>query len=512
MAILEVLFLIKLLHFINAAADCSISACSVNEVSVRFPFHLEGQQPRNCGYPGFNLSCNNQSMTVLGLPHSGDFLVRAINYLTQQIQLYDSDNCLPKRLLQLNLSSSPFAAVFHQNYTFLSCPTQLVKYRFAIIECLSNSTVSVLATSSTSLVKAMSSSCDVISALPIPVSWPVQYNEGFSSELSGDLLLTWFSPDCEKCESQGGTCGFHGNASQEIGCSYNSKRGKPASNLRVFGILILSIGIPVLVCASGMAMSAYLMLWHPRGNQGNNTQRNPATATVSPQPTILGMGLDESTIESFDKLVLGESKRLPGPNGSTCAICLSEYNSKDTLRIIPECKHCFHADCIDEWLRMNNTCPVCRKSPSPAHNFPFTYTPSMARTKTQAARKRSRSQRQSEAAPSTPRTPTSLRTRSKANAQQGPSTQTQRKKHRFRPGTVALREIRKYQKTWTSLIPAASFIRCVRMITQEFSQEVNRWTAEALVAIQEAAEDFLVHLFEDGMLCAIHAKRITLSE
>ncbi|CAK7348748.1 unnamed protein product [Dovyalis caffra] len=77
------------------------------------------------------------------------------------------------------------------------------------------------------------------------------------------------------------------------------------------------------------------------------------------------------------------------------------------------------------------------------------------------------------------------RTRSPANAQKGTSTQTQRKKHRFHPGTVALQEIRKYQKTWKSLIPAASFIRCVRMITQEFSQEVNRWTAEALVAIQE---------------------------
>ncbi|KAL9360055.1 hypothetical protein Peur_048178 [Populus x canadensis] len=50
----------------------------------------------------------------------------------------------------------------------------------------------------------------------------------------------------------------------------------------------------------------------------------------------------------------------------------------------------------------------------------------------------------------------------------------------------------------------------VRMISHEFSREVNRWTAEALVAVQEAAEDFLVHLFEDGMLCAIHAKRVPL--
>jgi len=143
--------------------------------------------------------------------------------------------------------------------------------------------------------------------------------------------------------------------------------GKSASDLRVFGIFILLIGIPVLVCASGIAISLYLMPWHPRTNEANATQRNSTIAAVSPQPTILVLGLDESTIESFDKLVLGESKRLPGPNGSTCAICLSEYNSKETVRIIPECKHCFHADCVDEWLRMNSTCPVCRKSPSPAH-------------------------------------------------------------------------------------------------------------------------------------------------
>ncbi|KAH9698341.1 hypothetical protein KPL71_023975 [Citrus sinensis] len=62
------------------------------------------------------------------------------------------------------------------------------------------------------------------------------------------------------------------------------------------------------------------------------------------------VGLDESTIESFQKLVLGESKRLPEPNSSTCPICLSEYLSQETIRCIPECKHCFHAECIDEWL------------------------------------------------------------------------------------------------------------------------------------------------------------------
>ncbi|XP_038980740.1 histone H3-like isoform X1 [Phoenix dactylifera] len=92
-----------------------------------------------------------------------------------------------------------------------------------------------------------------------------------------------------------------------------------------------------------------------------------------------------------------------------------------------------------------------------------------------------------------------------------PATQA-RKRRRFRPGTVALREIRKLQKTWTLLIPAAPFVRLVREITNFYSRDVSRWTPEALVAIQEAAECYILGLFEDANLCAIHAKRVTLMQ
>ncbi|XP_041005951.1 histone H3-like centromeric protein HTR12 isoform X2 [Juglans microcarpa x Juglans regia] len=64
-------------------------------------------------------------------------------------------------------------------------------------------------------------------------------------------------------------------------------------------------------------------------------------------------------------------------------------------------------------------------------------------------------------------------------------TQRQAKKRRYKPGTVALREIRHFQKTWTLLIPIAPFVRVVKQITFQFSPDVNRWTAEALVALQE---------------------------
>ncbi|KAH7848458.1 hypothetical protein Vadar_002994 [Vaccinium darrowii] len=91
-----------------------------------------------------------------------------------------------------------------------------------------------------------------------------------------------------------------------------------------------------------------------------------------------------------------------------------------------------------------------------------------------------------------------------------PPRSSQQPKRRKRPGTAALQEIRILQKSTKLLIPAAPFIRTVKEISNGMNPEITRWTAEALVALQEAAEDYLVHLFEDAMLCTIHAKRVTL--
>ena len=88
------------------------------------------------------------------------------------------------------------------------------------------------------------------------------------------------------------------------------------------------------------------------------------------------------------------------------------------------------------------------------------------------------------------------------------------KSHRYRPGTVALREIRKYQKNTELLIRKLPFARLVREVTQEFTAKRDaydfRWQADAVLALQEATEAFIISLFEDGNLCAIHAKRVTI--
>ncbi|WMV11228.1 hypothetical protein MTR67_004613 [Solanum verrucosum] len=122
----------------------------------------------------------------------------------------------------------------------------------------------------------------------------------------------------------------------------------------------------------------------------------------------------------------------------------------------------------------------------------------MARTKHLV--KRSRTKPSVEAGPSTtPSTPTRKSTRTTPTT----SVQKSKQEKRYKPGTVALREIRHFQKTWNLVIPVAPLFRNVREVSHFFAPKV-------LIVIQEVAEDFLVHLFQDAMLCAIHAKRVML--
>ena len=84
-----------------------------------------------------------------------------------------------------------------------------------------------------------------------------------------------------------------------------------------------------------------------------------------------------------------------------------------------------------------------------------------------------------------------------------------KKPHRYRPGTVALCEIRRYQKSTKLLIRRLPFQRLVREIAQDFKGRLN-FASGAILALQEAVEAYLVGLFEDTNLCTIHAKCITI--
>ena len=97
----------------------------------------------------------------------------------------------------------------------------------------------------------------------------------------------------------------------------------------------------------------------------------------------------------------------------------------------------------------------------------------------------------------------------KAARKSAPQTGGNKKPFRYRPGTVALREIRRYQKNTDLLIRKMPFLQLVKEIARDFHSDL-RLQSSAVLALQEAAEAYLVGLFEDTNLCAIHAKRVTI--
>ncbi|KAF7533929.1 hypothetical protein G7054_g6666 [Neopestalotiopsis clavispora] len=87
--------------------------------------------------------------------------------------------------------------------------------------------------------------------------------------------------------------------------------------------------------------------------------------------------------------------------------------------------------------------------------------------------------------------------------------QRAKKPHRYKPGTVALREIRRYQKSTELLIRKLPFQRLVKEIAYGFKSDL-RFQSTAIQALHESTEGYLVELFEDTNLCAIHARRVTI--
>lgn len=133
----------------------------------------------------------------------------------------------------------------------------------------------------------------------------------------------------------------------------------------------LSFGI--LSVLATIAVASYICT-----RDANQTRRTSTsgistdTNAASSRPNDVEMGLDEETIKSYPKILYPHLKTVKPLNdsihcststaASACSICLSDYNDSDFIRVLPDCKHLFHLNCVDPWLRLHPTCPICRMS------------------------------------------------------------------------------------------------------------------------------------------------------
>ncbi|KAK6797781.1 hypothetical protein RDI58_005483 [Solanum bulbocastanum] len=198
MSILLFLVFFPLLSLGHRLEGCEDSWCKSYGPIVHFPFRLS-HQPKHCGYPGFELHCNNKKDTILELPSSVHLVVEKIDYLSQDIYLYDPDECLADKLPNLNFSQFYLRNDYYP-MVLLNCSAPLAYYSgFEIVPCLDSFGYKVYAVPATFLLNfLLYEPCTKIHQFP--------YSDSTFGE--NKLQLSWSVPLCGNCESKGMDCGF----------------------------------------------------------------------------------------------------------------------------------------------------------------------------------------------------------------------------------------------------------------------------------------------------------------
>lgn len=232
------LFYFMFIAELGASLNCT-GSCGNRGLHIRFPFWIKDRQPEQCGYPGFDLSCNEKGDIVLELPTAVKLYIDKIDYKNQVIYATDPQGCL--RSHHSNFYSSGFHIQFkmsRDNFTIFNCSLNNAISRRRIA-CLSTHQYDVLAVDSEQSIddNELLLSCTKMYDLPVPQ----------------DIHLSWSSPNCGSCEATGKLCGLRENSSTELETEcigmHRQNKGARKKNLTIgvttgsiiFGVLVIAV-------------------------------------------------------------------------------------------------------------------------------------------------------------------------------------------------------------------------------------------------------------------------------
>ncbi|XP_020092723.1 LOW QUALITY PROTEIN: RING-H2 finger protein ATL70-like [Ananas comosus] len=143
----------------------------------------------------------------------------------------------------------------------------------------------------------------------------------------------------------------------------------------------VGVSVGILLLITTITLASYFCT-RSTANSSTDPRSRPARRTGRPAEEMMviaddiELGLDEGTLMSYPKVLYAELKKkkkgekesavIAAAASTCCSICLSDYKEADVLRVLPECGHAFHLTCVDTWLRLHPTCPLCRTSPVPS--------------------------------------------------------------------------------------------------------------------------------------------------
>ncbi|KAK7278585.1 hypothetical protein RJT34_23617 [Clitoria ternatea] len=149
----------------------------------------------------------------------------------------------------------------------------------------------------------------------------------------------------------------------------------PSYDSNTYAYLSIGLSLAFLLLMMFIALTTYFC---SQRNLPNRQSRATASSRSSSHRTVvmdsdhtaitIQVGEEElaSIINTYPMLLYSQAKLHKNDSTSrSCSICLADYKDSEWLRLLPDCGHFFHKECIDMWLRLNLSCPMCRNSPFP---------------------------------------------------------------------------------------------------------------------------------------------------